>query len=179
MARLNDNRRGFTLVEIILVTFTLIVIGVAGYFVAKHNDKTTASPTSVSPAVLDVSAVTNFVRNFYNQYNACVASGNINQTCTDNLVTENGTSKLLAYVNPSTGYQYAEDPIECAQEPPTTFSVSGVTSTPDSASGKVIETFGTSTSTETISFAVVSQPRAFKLTTVRCDPALSPPTQAP
>lgn len=55
MAKLNKDFKGFALVEVLLVILTLIIIGVAGYFVAKHIDKkpinTTSSNTTPTQAI--------------------------------------------------------------------------------------------------------------------------------
>jgi Tfp pilus assembly protein FimT len=50
MNTVHKDTNGFSLVELLLVLVTLAVIGVAGYFVAKHVDKKTAQP-AVAAAV--------------------------------------------------------------------------------------------------------------------------------
>ncbi len=46
ISKLNSNIAGFTAVEFLLIVITLAVIGVSGYFVAKHVNKKTISSTS-------------------------------------------------------------------------------------------------------------------------------------
>ena len=51
MQKLNKNTKGFAVVELLLIVLTLVVIGVAGYFVAKHVDtKKKVAPASQSTA---------------------------------------------------------------------------------------------------------------------------------
>ena len=50
MKKLNKSSDGFTFVEVLLVLATLAVIGVAGYFVAKHVDTKKASTTTSNPS---------------------------------------------------------------------------------------------------------------------------------
>jgi hypothetical protein len=48
MNKLKSNSNGFSAVELLLVIVTLAVIGVVGYFVARHVDKKTTTPTTSS-----------------------------------------------------------------------------------------------------------------------------------
>jgi Tfp pilus assembly protein PilV len=189
VGKLKNSQKGFTAVEGLLIVLILVVIGAVGYMVY-HNDhktKTLNASTSAStqstkstvsnsnkpvattsPAAISASAVTSFVTTFYNQYAACFNSGNLNQTCTTNLVNQDGTSNLYSYYKPSTG-SYPADPIMCAQDNPPSVTVSGVTTTSTSASGVVTENF---TTPNTVKFTVVSQSGNLKLDTVTCSPPL-------
>ena len=48
MSKLSTNSEGFSAVEFLLVIVTLAIIGVAGYFVAKHVDNKTPTPPKSS-----------------------------------------------------------------------------------------------------------------------------------
>lgn len=65
MKKLNKNSNGFTVIEVLLVIVTLAIIGVAGYFVAKHIERqqtpvattatatktTTSTPATTNPYI--------------------------------------------------------------------------------------------------------------------------------
>jgi Tfp pilus assembly protein PilV len=144
VGKLQNNQKGFTAVEGLLIVLIIVVIGAVGYMVY-HNDHktktvsvsttasnkpatTTKTTTTPAAAAISASAVTSFVTTFYNQYAACFNSGNLNQTCTTNLVNQDGTSNLYSYYKPSTG-SYPADPIMCAQDNPPSVTVSGVATT--------------------------------------------------
>jgi hypothetical protein len=184
VGKLQNNQKGFTAVEGLLIVLIIVVIGAVGYMVY-HNDHktktvsvsttasnkpatTTKTTTTPAAAAISASAVTSFVTTFYNQYAACFNSGNLNQTCTTNLVNQDGTSNLYSYYKPSTG-SYPADPIMCAQDNPPSVTVSGVTTTSSSASGVVTENF---TTPNTVKFTAVSQSGNLKIDTVTCNPPL-------
>jgi len=48
MKKLNTDNNGFSAFEFLLVIVTLAIIGIAGYFVAKHIDKKTLNPVSTT-----------------------------------------------------------------------------------------------------------------------------------
>src|ERR1035438_2812287 len=52
MIKTNKNNNGFTVVEVLLVLIALALIGLAGYFVAKHvnNNKSPANGNSIAAA---------------------------------------------------------------------------------------------------------------------------------
>jgi hypothetical protein len=123
----------------------------------------TSSPVSVS-------ATTNFVSTFYTEYTKCFTTGNLNQTCTKNLVGQDGTKNLYAYYIPPTGYSYPADPITCAQDTPNSISVSKGTVYSGAASGTVAEAYDSGPSS--IQFSVVGQSGNLKIDSITCNPAL-------
>lgn len=102
--------------------------------------KKTSSASTTTQAAISSSAVNSLLTNFYNQYIACITAGNLNQTCTNSLIAKYGTAELESYYKPSTG-SYAADPIVCAQEAPTSVSVSGIVTSSNTASSTVVEDF--------------------------------------
>lgn len=58
MTKLPKNENGFSAVELLLVLLTLIVIGGAGYFVAKHVDKKTPTTATTVSTTTTTSATT-------------------------------------------------------------------------------------------------------------------------
>ncbi len=56
MSTINKNNNGFTVVEFLLVLVTIAIIGVAGFFVAKHvNDSSHKKPTSTAVTLVTTS----------------------------------------------------------------------------------------------------------------------------
>ena len=128
-----------------------------------------AAPFTITTApVMSVSSVTQLVTTFYNQYRACVGSNN-GVPCASTVVKEYGTKNLESYYTPATGYAYQADPVLCAQNTPTGVQVSGVTTTPNKASGTVTEDFATSITT---GFVVVDESDILKINTITCNPPL-------
>ncbi len=125
------------------------------------------------PPVMSASSVAQFVTTFYNQYLACQGTNAV--TCSSSVVNKYGTPKLDSYYTPAAGYEYDSDPILCAQDSPTGVQVSGVTTTPNTASGTVNEEgFG---SANTTTFVVVNQSGTLKIDTITCNPPLMPDKQ--
>jgi Tfp pilus assembly protein PilV len=193
MSKISTNEGGFTVTEVLLVILIIAVIGFGGYYVwhIQHKTKattttitttsntkpTTTTPTAATPAPLSISAVTSLLTTFYNQYISASNSTSTNQaTLIKQVVQEYGTSNLVNYAYPSTG-SYSEDPIVCAQDIPSSFSVAGVTSTSTSAAGTITEVFGSDT--VKVNTTVVSQSGSLKVGTVACNPALTPQEGSP
>lgn len=184
------NSKGFGLVGVLIVVAALIVAGGAGAYVYHRDHKakmetdtgsvitdhssttsnsTNTGSTNSTQAKLSVSDVSQFLTDFYNQYIA-IASGKNTSTTRAQLVQQDGTSNLVAYYTPKTGYSYPADPILCAQAVPNSISVTNVTPDTDSATGTVVESFGSSTAQ--VSFTVVKQAGALKIDNIACNPAL-------
>lgn len=184
MIKVSKNEKGFTVVEALITVLIIVVIGFGGFYVwhTEHKPKTTASnvatTSSTTPAEkttttpLSTTTTTQLLNNFYTQYIAASNSTSTSQTSLiKHVVQQYGTSSLVSYAYPSTG-SYSENPIVCAQDTPTSFSVSGVTSTSISAAGTITEVFGSDT--VKVNSTVVSQSGNLKIDTITCNPALTP-----
>jgi hypothetical protein len=170
--------------KVVIAVFIVVLLLIVGFVVHHNHDKNrtfsaataitrpvpTKSPkTTTQIAPISATAVSSFVTSFYNRYIECTNTGDLNQTCTTDLVSQYGTSNLTAYVKPVNGDTYAADPILCAQNVPSSVSVSGVTTTSLSASGIVMESF---TKPAAIKFSVVNDSGSLKIDTVTCSPPL-------
>ena len=181
MIKVKNNQQGFSAVELMLILVIVVLIVVVGWLVYKDHHKTTTSTstttstTSSTQSKISESSVTQLVKTFYNKYSDCFSNGNLNQTCTTNLVNQYGTSNLYSYYKPTSG-SYAEDPIMCSQDSPSNISVSTLTATSSSATGTVVENFGTSSSN--VKFSVIKQGGNLKLDSVTCSPPAVVSTQA-
>ncbi len=135
------------------------------------TSSTTALPATTAPPVLGTSAMAGLVTAFYNQYVDCVGTPEPT-TCTRSVVKEYGTPTLLSHYTPAADYEWQIDPVVCAQNTPTGLHVSAVTSTADSATGTVTETF--SGSTVTPRFEIVEDRGTPKINSITCNPPVSP-----
>lgn len=173
-----EDQSGFTVIETLLLILVLAVIGFGGFYVWHTEQKPAATNKTVSttPATLSISATTQLLNTFFTKY---IAADNASGTPTGlsavkQLVEQYGTSNLLTYAYPTTG-SYDSNPITCSQDIPTSFTVSGVTSTTSSATGTINEVFGTVSTS--IKATVVSQSGSLKVDSVTCNPPLVPSTQ--
>jgi uncharacterized protein YxeA len=188
MAKLvNHSSNGFTMVEILSAITVIIVIGVAGFFVVKHKDNSNHSNSSVSHSTSSTSAS----KNKTNQSNgtsskqaaANTSSGAVN-------LVQNAYDTALAYVNKTTNADQGEidsiksslspslysslsakqstgpgyDLILCAQERPSSITASLSSSSNNSATVNVNETFGSDSSQVVTTVDLPS----LKLTSISC-----------
>jgi hypothetical protein len=175
MKEILKKQKGFGSVGIVLVIFILVVVGVSGWLVYKHEHKsvplaTNNSSTTTGANALNATNATKLVAQFYDKYKACKADA----TCKTNAVQQYGTSNLSAYYKPASG-SYAEDPIVCAQSLPNSFgAMKNVTTTPIVVIGTFTESFGAQS--KTISFSVIKQSSSspLKINTIICTPELTP-----
>jgi len=174
---------GFSSIEAILLLVVVIAIAGVGYYVYKAkknttttyntaaNASTTTKPTvkkSTTPVSISTTDATQLLTTFYQKYStvklATAPSGTL-----QGIVKQYGTTNLVSYDVPKSGYSYPEDPILCAQNQPTSVSVGSVTSTASAATGTVTEVFGSDT--VKVQATVVNQSGTLKIDTITCSPA--------
>ncbi len=141
---------GFSAIEGLLV---FVIVGLAGfvgwYVYNQHKNNSATVPTTTSTSTITSTPpvipsaniakldVEQLLTTFYTKYTAVDSSAA--PTADKPAVTKQyGTSKLVTAQAKSTG----QDNIVCAQNIPTSFSVSGITTTTTSASAEVTEVFG-------------------------------------
>jgi Tfp pilus assembly major pilin PilA len=187
-----SNSKGFGLAGVLIVVAVVVVLGGVGGYIyhhdheAKSTDNTTVAKNTSSASstqtrsssnseqtstpAISVSAATQLLNNFYNQYLGFEKADPPQTTETSQLVSQDGTAALVGYYTPKTGYSYYENPIVCAQGLPSSISVTNVSSTSTAATATIVETFGKSSSD--ISAKVVSQSGNLKIDSITCNPPL-------
>jgi len=182
MNKLKKNEWGFSAIEAVLLLVVVIALVGVGYYVYRAKKNTTAtynaaantstnSTTSTQSASINTTDVTKLLTTFYQKYSTVDSAAPSSGTL-QGLVKQYGTFNLVSYDVPKVGYSYAEDPILCAQDTPTSVSVGNVTSTTTKASGTITEIFGSDTAK--VQATVVNQSGSLKIDSIACNPAAVP-----
>lgn len=112
MKRLTKNDRGFTVVEILLVLVTLAVIGVGGFYVAKHvNNKTASSTATESANNTPVSTPKEYLKITQLGIKIPLASSNSDLGYTWNDINHSATIGSISLMQKAK----SDDPVNCTQ----------------------------------------------------------------
>jgi hypothetical protein len=186
-------KRSLNLLVLIILFLILCVVGVylwQHHKVNQLNDKVSNyqaalikdSKTSllnlelgqVSNSSLSIASADQTLNNFYTKYIASANSTSTSQPASvKKVINDYGTANLLKYAYPSVG-AYGANPILCAQDIPTSFSVSSISVSPNVATGTITEGFGSDSAK--IVATVIKQADQLKVNSVTCSPALTPST---
>jgi hypothetical protein len=94
MKKQHLNSNGFSTVELLLVIVTLAIIGVAGYFVAKHVDKKTPAPVAATTASTSTKPVTT-TKTTASTSAASTTSDTTTSGCRSDYITVSGQKSLI------------------------------------------------------------------------------------
>jgi uncharacterized protein (UPF0333 family) len=168
---MKNNQHGFTVLELLLIVIVLLTAGGIGAYVYKSRQsepskKVTTNQTTVATPELTETSSTAYVETFYNDYMRLDGS----HDATIEFIEKYGTNNLKTYYEAN---QNGVDPIVCAQDVPTSVTVSDAVKLDDLVRVKIAERY-VDTNVE-IMANVVNQ-NGLKIDMIQCQKPL--PTQS-
>lgn len=133
------NQKGFGVIEIIIAVVILTAIGGVGYFALTQRDESKATSNSTQGKVaIDSNSVKPFITDFYNKYIEASdgSTGSIEKML--GTVKQNSTQKFVDEYQKTVGH----DPVLCAQNKITKFTLSDVKLTSSSAATAAMQREG-------------------------------------